>query len=72
MEKNPIGAGDSLIGGVIYALTCGLSLKELLASGVASGSATASLNGTEVGSQKMIAELLLQVQIQPVELTTGE
>jgi 1-phosphofructokinase family hexose kinase len=60
-EKNPIGAGDSMVGGLVWALTQGIALKESLGWGVASGAATASLSGTEVGSRMLIEELFSQV-----------
>lgn len=63
-EKNPIGAGDSMVGGLVWALTSGLPLKEALGWGVASGAATASLSGTEVGTRKMIENLLAQVEYE--------
>jgi 1-phosphofructokinase family hexose kinase len=66
-EKNPIGAGDSMVGGLVWALTQGLSLKEALGWGVASGAATASLPGTEVGSRPLIEELYSQVQYERLE-----
>jgi 1-phosphofructokinase family hexose kinase len=66
-EKNPIGAGDSMVGGLVSALTRGLSLKESLGWGVASGAATASLSGTAVGSQKLIEKLLGQVEYERLE-----
>jgi 1-phosphofructokinase family hexose kinase len=64
-EKNPIGAGDSMVGGMIWALTQGKPLKESLGWGVASGAATASLSGTEVGSRPLIEELLAHVGYEP-------
>jgi 1-phosphofructokinase family hexose kinase len=67
-EKNPIGAGDSMVGGLVWALTRGLSLKESLGWGVASGAATASLSGTEVGSQELIEKLLGQVEYERLEV----
>lgn len=66
-EKNPIGAGDSMVGGLVWALTRGLPLKESLGWGVASGAATASLSGTEVGSQKLIETLLARVEYELLE-----
>ena len=66
-EKNPIGAGDSMVGGLVWALTQGIALKEALGWGVASGAATASLNGTEVGSRLLIEELFSQVQYERLE-----
>src|SRR6266498_349782 len=66
-EKNPIGAGDSLGGGLVWALTQGIGLKEALGWGVASGAATASLPGTEVGSRPLIEELYSQVRYERLE-----
>jgi 1-phosphofructokinase family hexose kinase len=66
-EKNPIGAGDSMVGGLVWALTRGLALKEALGWGVASGAATASLPGTEVGTRPLIEELYSQVRYERLE-----
>jgi len=66
-EKNPIGAGDSMVGGLVWALTQGIALKESLGWGVASGAATASLSGTEVGSRPLIEELFKQVRFEKLE-----
>jgi fructose-1-phosphate kinase PfkB-like protein len=67
-EKNPIGAGDSMVGGLVSALTRGSTLKDSLGWGVASGAATASLSGTAVGSQKLIEKLLAQVEYERLEI----
>lgn len=66
-EKNPIGAGDSMVGGLVWALTQGIALKEALGWGVASGAATASLPGTEVGSRPLIEQLYSQVRYERLE-----
>jgi fructose-1-phosphate kinase PfkB-like protein len=66
-EKNPIGAGDSMVGGLVWALTQGINLKEALGWGVASGAATASLPGTEVGSRPLIEKLFSQVRYERLE-----
>jgi 1-phosphofructokinase family hexose kinase len=66
-EKNPIGAGDSMVGGLVWALTQVIALREALGWGVASGAATASLPGTEVGSRPLIEELFTQVQYERLE-----
>lgn len=66
-EKNPIGAGDSMVGGLVWALTQGIELKVAMGWGVASGAATASLPGTEVGSRPLIEELFSQVQYERLE-----
>jgi 1-phosphofructokinase family hexose kinase len=67
-EKNPIGAGDSMVGGLVWALSQGISLKEALGWGVASGAATASLSGTEVGTRPLIEELFGQVRFEKLEV----
>ena len=45
----------------------GIHLKEALGWGVASGAATASLPGTEVGSRPLIEELFSDVQYERLE-----
>jgi 1-phosphofructokinase family hexose kinase len=49
-ERNPIGAGDSMVGGLVWALSHGYAPSEALRWGVACGAATARLPGTAVGS----------------------
>jgi len=63
-EKNPIGAGDSMVGGLVWALAQGHPLKESLGWGAASGAATASMSGTEVGSRALIEELFHKVEYE--------
>lgn len=60
-ERNPIGAGDSLVAGVVYALAQGHSLRKAARWGVACGAATASMSGTAVGSAELVDRLLAQV-----------
>jgi 1-phosphofructokinase family hexose kinase len=67
-EKNPIGAGDSMVGGLVWALSQGIPLKEALGWGVASGAATASLSGTEVGTRPLIETLFKQVRFEKLEI----
>jgi 1-phosphofructokinase family hexose kinase len=66
-EKNPIGAGDSMVGGLLAALTQGMALKDALCWGTASGAATASLSGTEVGSRALIESLLERVSLEQLK-----
>ena len=56
-ERNPIGAGDSLVGGLTWGLSEGLSLAEALRWGIACGAAAASLSGTEIGSRELVEKL---------------
>lgn len=60
-ESNPIGAGDSMVGGLVWGLSQGHSVAEALRWGIACGAATASMGGTAVGSRKLVEELWPQV-----------
>lgn len=64
--QNPIGAGDSLVGGVVSQLHHGHSLADALRWGVACGASTAAQPGTAVGSLTQVTDLLQQVQIQTI------
>ena len=64
IEKNPIGAGDSMVAGMIWGLSEGAELSEALRRGIACGAATASCNGTTVGSRSQVEELLQRVQLE--------
>jgi 1-phosphofructokinase family hexose kinase len=63
-ESNPIGAGDSLVGGVVWALSSGFAVEEALKWGVACGAASASMDGTTVGGPELVRELYQQVVIE--------
>ena len=63
-EQNPIGAGDAMVGGLVWALAQGLPWKEAVRWGAAAGTATASLAGTAVGSRQQIEELFVQVEYE--------
>jgi 1-phosphofructokinase family hexose kinase len=63
-ERNPIGAGDSLVGGIVWGLQAGLTLPEALTWGMAAGAATASLSGTAVGKRDLVERLHAQVKLE--------
>lgn len=60
-EKNPIGAGDSLVGGLTWGLSDGLPLADALRWGIACGAAAASLSGTEIGSRALVEKLYSEI-----------
>ncbi len=64
-EQNPVGAGDSLVAGLVYGLSRG-SAAEALRLGVACGAATASQPGTSVGTRAVVEQLAAQVMIEPL------
>ncbi len=63
-ERNPIGAGDALLGGVAFGLARGLALPEALRWGVAAGAAAASLPGTAVGDRELVERLAAGVAVR--------
>jgi len=69
-EANPIGAGDSMVGGLVWALNQGYNLPEALRWAIACGAATASMAGTAVGSPALVEELAPKVEIRPYQETT--
>lgn len=58
IERNPIGAGDSLVAGMVAQLSKGQDYATALKFGVACGAATASQPGTTLGSKTDIETLL--------------
>ncbi len=67
-ERNPIGAGDSMTGGLVWGLSQGLSLAESFRWGIASGAATASRQGTAVGSREQVESLTSQIELKSINL----
>jgi 1-phosphofructokinase family hexose kinase len=65
-ERNPIGAGDSLVGGLVWALSQGWSPADALQWAVACGAATASCDGTAVGTREDVARLAELVEVRAV------
>jgi len=63
---NPIGAGDSMVAGIVWGLSHGDSMQNALCKGIACGAATASRKGTSVGSLEQVNQLLQQVKIREV------
>lgn len=62
-EKNPIGAGDSMVGGLLWALTQGYSYQDAVRWGVACGAGTASLEGTSVATYSIAEKLIGQIKL---------
>jgi 1-phosphofructokinase family hexose kinase len=63
-ERNPIGAGDSMVGGLVWALSQDLPLPDALRWGMACGAATAAREGTAVGDLSKVQSLATQVQLR--------
>ena len=65
-EQNPIGAGDSLVAGLVWALAREQPLPAALRWGVACGAATAASSGTSVGRRPAVEALYEQATVHQV------
>ncbi len=67
VERNPVGAGDSMVAGLVWRLAQGVPVAQALGWAVASGAAAASLDGTAFGSRAAVAELERQVEVTALD-----
>jgi 1-phosphofructokinase len=65
--ESTVGAGDSMIAGVIFGLVRHKKFEEALRIGTAAGAATASTRGTQLGKRADIDRLLAQVVVERLE-----
>jgi len=65
-ERNPIGAGDSAVAGLMWGLSEDLPLAEALRWGVACGTTAASLPGTAVGDYTLVRSFLEKITVQNI------
>lgn len=56
--KSPVGCGDSVIGGFLFALSSGQDFKAALELGTAAGAATATMEGTQLCRKEDVERLL--------------
>jgi 6-phosphofructokinase 2 len=62
--KSAVGAGDSFVGAMVWALAHSLPLAEAFAYGIAAGAATALTPGTELCRRKDVERLYEEVRMQ--------
>jgi 1-phosphofructokinase family hexose kinase len=67
-ERNPIGAGDSSVAGLVWGLSQQLAWPDILRRSIACGAATASLSGTAVGSIELVERLMEHVRLTTFDL----
>lgn len=53
-EKNPIGAGDAMVGGFVWGLSKRMSVQAACCWGMACGATAASLPGTDFGTKELV------------------
>jgi 1-phosphofructokinase family hexose kinase len=68
IERNPIGAGDSLVAGVVWQLSQDCSYEDAIRYGVACGAATASKSGTKLGSYNDVMSLVKQCNREVIKV----
>ncbi len=61
-RKSTVGAGDSMLAGIVYSLSNGASLKRSLAYGVACGTAATMNYGTELCNKNDVEMLLRKIE----------
>jgi len=59
-----VGAGDSMVAGLIYALSLGQESEDVLRLGVACGSATATTPGTRIFTEPEARSLMDQISVK--------
>jgi 6-phosphofructokinase 2 len=64
-QVSSVGAGDSFLGAMVWALSAGHSLPEALRYGIAAGSAAVLAAGTGLCSAEAVERLLAQVNVTP-------
>jgi 1-phosphofructokinase len=62
--KSTIGCGDSMLGGMLWAIGTGKSMEEALRWGLASGAATACTDGTEIARRQVVERLFPMTRIE--------
>ena len=62
--KSTVGAGDALVGGLLYGLITGGSMREGFRAGAAAGTASVMTEGTQLIIPDDFMRLIQQVQIQ--------
>lgn len=60
--KSTVGAGDSMVGGIVHRLQMGDLLTDAAAYGVACGAAAVATPGTALGDKKLVESLLKAVR----------
>ncbi len=62
--KNTVGAGDSLVGGFLYALNRGMELEDAVRFGVACGTATVMREGVSLAEKRDVEQIFPKVKVE--------
>ncbi len=64
--KSTVGAGDSMLAGMLYGIHSGLTLEESLAYAAASGTLAVTKEGTQSFSLEEVKKMLQRVQVKKI------
>jgi len=64
-QRSTVGAGDSMVAGIVLSLLHGKSIEEAVRYGIASGTAATLNNGTELCRKEDVERLVQLVNVQP-------
>lgn len=65
-ERNPIGAGDAMVAGLVWRLSLQDDMGQVLAWGIACGTAAASLAGTGMPNRNLVEKFLNEVKVKRI------
>ena len=65
--KSTVGAGDSMVAGIVYSLANGNNLKEVLRYGIACGTAATLNPGTQLSHPDDVKQLLKLIEVKEVK-----
>ncbi|MBK6520881.1 MAG: hypothetical protein IPG08_00335 [Sphingobacteriaceae bacterium] len=66
--KSTVGAGDTMVAGIVYQLNKGQTISEAVKFGVACGSATSINSGMQLGTLSGAKKLLSRVKVKNTRL----
>lgn len=62
--RSTIGCGDSMLGGMLWAIHHHKPLEEAFRWGLSAGAATAATDGTEIAREEMVKQLFAQARVE--------
>lgn len=62
--RSTIGCGDSMLGGMLWAIESGKPVEEAFRWGLAAGAATACTDGTEIARRSVVDELFKHARVE--------
>ena len=70
--KSTVGAGDSMVAGIVFALSRGKNIETAVQYGVACGTATTLTSGTELCHKEDVEKLFDQIRLLPGSVSNAD